>query len=98
MSVSRTAICRYCLTLGSAQGTVNYQNRIHKFLLTFTPNDAATVANPSPPNLKFQYLDTTLLTDPLLKPTSGLDADITGPYLSYPFIGEIPSVNYTGDG
>ncbi|KXT09052.1 hypothetical protein AC579_4714 [Pseudocercospora musae] len=40
----------------NTEGTLNFQNRIHKFLLTFTPNENATVANPSSPNLQFKYL------------------------------------------
>ncbi|KXT06667.1 hypothetical protein AC578_8592 [Pseudocercospora eumusae] len=82
----------------NTEGTLNFQNRIHKFLLTFTPNENATATKPSSPNLQFKYLDTILLTDPRIQPTSGLDAAITGPYLSYPLIGEVPSANYTGDG
>ncbi|KAF7194059.1 putative secreted protein [Pseudocercospora fuligena] len=82
----------------NTEGTLNFQNRIHKFLLTFTPNENATAANPSSPNLQFKYLDTILLTDPRIQPTSGLDGAITGPYLNYPLIGEVPSANYTGDG
>lgn len=82
----------------NAEGTLNFQNRIHKFLLTFTPTDNATTASPSGPNLQFKYLDTVLLTDPRLQPTSGLDGGITGPYPNYPLIGEVPSGNYTGDG
>lgn len=82
----------------NTQGTLNVQGRIHKFIVTFTPNEAATVANPSKPNLQFRYLDTTLLSDPKLKPVTGLDGAITPPYLQFSFVGETPSTNYTGDG
>jgi hypothetical protein len=82
----------------NTEGTLNFQNRIQKFLVTFTPDEDATVAKPSQPNLKFTYLDTILLTDPKGQPTSGLDGAITGPYLTFPGIGELPSANYTGDG
>lgn len=71
---------------------------MHKFELSFTPNEYASVANPSKPNLQFRYLDTILFTDPTGNPTSGLDAALTGPYKQFPLIGEIPSTNYTGDG
>lgn len=83
----------------NTEGTLNYQNRIQKFSITFTPNTSATVANPSPPNLQFTYLDTILLTDPAGNPTSGLDGALTGPYLTFPdYPFPFPSANYTGDG
>lgn len=84
----------------NTEGTLNYQNRIHKFNILFTPDEDATVSNPSPPNLLFTYLSTIFLTDPTGTPTSGLDADITGPYLSFAGIGapDVPSAHYTGDG
>ena len=83
----------------NTEGTLNYQNRIEKFLITFTPNTSATVARPSPPNVQFTYLDTILLTDPAGNPTSGLDGALTGPYLTFPgYSFPFPSANYTGDG
>lgn len=83
----------------NTEGTLNYQNRIQKFSITFTPNTSATVADPSPPNLQFTYLDTILLTDPAGNPTSGLDGALTGPYLTFPgYEFPFPSANYTGDG
>lgn len=69
-----------------------------KFFLTFTPNEGATVENPGAENLKFTLLETILLTDPLGRPTSGLDAGFHGPYLSFPGFPDLPSANYTGDG
>jgi hypothetical protein len=83
----------------NTNGTLNYQNRVHRIAITFTPQENATVENPSAPNLELKYLDTILFTDPDGTPTSGLDASIRGPYLkssSIPF--DLPSVTYTGDG
>ena len=83
----------------NTEGTLNYQNRVHKIEITFTPNEEATVANPSQPNIDLKYLDTILLTDPEGTPTTGLDPNVRGPYLSFagiPF--ELPSVQYPGNG
>jgi len=83
----------------NTQGTLNFQNRVHKIAITLTVNDSATVTNPSGPNLKLTYLDTILFTDPSGTPTSGLDANVRGPYLTFPGIPfDLPSVNYTGNG
>ncbi|KAH9826747.1 outer membrane autotransporter [Teratosphaeria destructans] len=83
----------------NTQGTLNFQNRVHKIEITFTPNESATVTDPSPANLQLQYLDTILFTDPNFQPTSGLDANVRGPYLTFPNIPfDLPSVHYTGDG
>lgn len=55
----------------NTEGTLNFQNRIHKFLLTFTPNENATVANPSSPNLQFKYLVSPLVVgrEPIVNDT-----------------------------
>lgn len=83
----------------NTEGTINYQNRIQKFQLTFTPNEGATVSDPSSPNIDLKLMDTILLTDPSGTPTSGLDADIDGPYISFPEIPvHMPSVHYPGNG
>lgn len=82
----------------NTEGTLNFQNRVQKFLITFTPNEDATVANPGRQNLQFRYLDTVLLTDPRGQPVVGLDGGIRGPYLTFPGFPELPSANYTGDG
>lgn len=83
----------------NTQGTLNYQNRVQKIEIIFTPDEAATVENPSGPNIYLKYLDTVLLTDPYGQPVSGLDANVCGPYLRFPGIPfDLPSVNYTGDG
>lgn len=83
----------------NTEGTLNYQNRIQKFAISFTPNPDASVAKPASPNLRFTYLDTILLTDPRGQPTVGLDGGLTGPYITYPgYSFEFPSANYSGDG
>jgi hypothetical protein len=81
----------------NTQGTINYQNRLQKFQMTFTPNASATVANPSGPNLVFEYLDTLLLTGPDGIPVTGLDADILG-YYEVSGFPNMPGATYSGDG
>jgi hypothetical protein len=83
----------------NTQGTLNFQNRVHKIQITLVPDEAATVAKPSGPNLFLKYQDTILFTDPNGTPTSGLDANVRGPYLRFPGIPfDLPSVNFTGNG
>lgn len=84
----------------NTEGTLNYQNRVHKMKVTLNPQEGATVAKPSGPNLFLTYVDTIYFTDPKGVPTSGLDANARGPYLSFPGLGvsDVPSANYTGDG
>ncbi|KAJ9630501.1 hypothetical protein H2203_001023 [Taxawa tesnikishii (nom. ined.)] len=82
----------------NTEGTLNYQNRVHKVRITLTPNTTASVASPSGPNLQLQYLDTVLFTDPSGQPVSGLDPDAHGPYLTFPGFPQLPSATYTGDG
>ena len=84
-------ICR------NTEGTVNYQNRIHKFAVILTPKPNATLANPSGPNLQFDYQDTVLFTGPDGTPTTGLDADILGS-ITYPGFPILPVATYSGDG
>lgn len=81
----------------NTEGTLNYQNRVHKFGIVLTPQPNATVANPSGPNLQFTYEDSILLTGPDGTPVTGLDADITG-YITYPGFPILPVATYTGDG
>lgn len=71
---------------------------MHKFAITLTPNNSATVASPSGPNLVFKYLDTVLFTDPSGQPVTGLDADPKGPYLSFPGFPDLPAATYAGNG
>lgn len=81
----------------NTQGTLNYQNRIHKFGITLTLAANATVERPSPPNLEFNYEDSILLTGPDGTPTTGLDADVSGS-ASYPGFPDLPVATYQGDG
>lgn len=81
----------------NTQGTVNYQPRIHEFTVTLTLASNATAAHPSPPNLKFVYEDTILLSGPDGKPMTGLDADQVGG-LKYPEFPILPASTYKGDG
>lgn len=82
----------------NTQGSLNYQNRVHKFQIKLSIQDNATVASPSAPNLDFTYQDTIRFTDPAGTPVTGLDADATGPYLSFPGFTDLPAATYTGDG
>ncbi|KAL8966453.1 MAG: hypothetical protein Q9197_005971 [Variospora fuerteventurae] len=84
-------------TVSPFMGTLNYQNRIHTFAISFTPAPDATATSPSPPNLHLSYQSTLLLTDPLGNPTTGLDADLTGG-LTIPNFPLLPSATYTGNG
>ncbi|KAL8994279.1 MAG: hypothetical protein Q9169_005695 [Polycauliona sp. 2 TL-2023] len=81
----------------NTQGTVNYQNRIHTFSISFTPNTSATPSAPSPPNLSLIYQNTLLLTDPTGNPTTGLEADPSFG-LSLPSFPLLPAATYTGNG
>ncbi|KAL8673186.1 MAG: hypothetical protein Q9168_002378 [Polycauliona sp. 1 TL-2023] len=81
----------------NTQGTVNYQNRIHTFSISFTPNTSATASSPSPPNLSLLYKSTLLLTDPTGNPTTGLEADPSGG-LSFPNFPLLPASTFTGNG
>lgn len=76
---------------------MNYQNRVHKFAITLTPQPGASVSSPASPNLQLTYQDTILFTGPDGTPTTGLDADITGS-ISYPGFPDLPVATYTGDG
>ena len=78
---------------------MNYQNRIQVIEISFTPDESASVANPSPPNIGLTYVDTILLTDPNGTPVTGLDPNIRDNYLTFsgiPF--DLPSVQYEGNG
>ena len=70
----------------NTQGTLNYQNRIHKFAITLTPMPGATLANPSGPNLQIVYQDTILFTGPDGTPTT------------YPGFPILPVSTFTGNG
>lgn len=81
----------------NTEGTLNYQGRVHKFNILFTPQPCATAANPSAPNLQFFYSNTIFFTGPDGTPTTGLDADGTG-HLSFDGFPDLPVATYTGDG
>ena len=81
----------------NTEGTLNYQNRIHKFDIILTLANNATVERPSPPNLRFSYQDSVLLTGPDGTPTTGLDADVSGS-ITYPGFPILPVATYQGDG
>lgn len=81
----------------NTQGTVNFQPRIHEFIVTLTLTSGATVSNPAPPNVAFVYKDTILLTGPDGNPITGLDADQTGG-LTYPGFPILPAATYPGNG
>lgn len=81
----------------NTQGSINYNPRVHKLTVKFTPNPAATVAKPGNQNIKFKYLDTILLRGPDGAPTTGLDGDAKGG-LSYPGFPLLPAATFTGDG
>ncbi|KAF2219439.1 3-phytase [Elsinoe ampelina] len=83
----------------NTQGTLNFQNRVHKFEVTLDPKPRATVERPSGPNFDLKYKDTIRFTAPDGQPTTGLDPKVKGPYLSFPgFDFELPSATYPGDG
>ncbi|KAI4717773.1 outer membrane autotransporter [Aureobasidium sp. EXF-10727] len=82
----------------NTQGTLNFQNRVHKFEISLQLQENATVASPSGPNLQFTYLDTIRFTDPKGTPVTGLDPDATGPYLQFSGFPDLPAATYTGDG
>jgi hypothetical protein len=81
----------------NTQGTINYQPRVHTFSVTLTPVTGASGANPSPPNVAFEYKDTILLTGPTGEPLTGLDPDQVGG-LNYPGFPTLPAATYVGDG
>ncbi|MCJ1400637.1 hypothetical protein MMC11_003845 [Xylographa trunciseda] len=81
----------------NTEGTLNFQNRVHKFSISLTLMPNASIANPSGPNLHFTYLDTVLFTGPDGTPTTGLDADATGA-IAYPNFPDLPVATYEGDG
>ncbi|KAL8772252.1 MAG: hypothetical protein Q9209_002464 [Squamulea sp. 1 TL-2023] len=81
----------------NTQGTLNYQNRIHTFSISFNPAENTTGTSPSPPNLRLIYQSTKLLTDPKGNPTTGLDADPSGG-ISIRDFPLLPAATFTGNG
>ncbi|KAH8599311.1 esterase-like activity of phytase-domain-containing protein [Bisporella sp. PMI_857] len=78
-------------------GTINFQPRVHKFSLLFTPKPDATVANPSGPNLFLTYKETIRFCGPDGTPCTGLDPDGTG-HASFDGFPNLPVATYKGDG
>lgn len=81
----------------NTEGTLNFQPRVHKFGILFTPQPNSTVAYPSGNNLFFNYRETIRFYGPDGTPCTGLDADGTG-HLSYPGFPDLPVATYQGDG
>ncbi|KAF2090557.1 3-phytase, partial [Saccharata proteae CBS 121410] len=81
----------------NTEGTLNYNPRVHKYSIVFTPQPNATVDDPASPNLQLTYLDSILFSDPNSVPCTGLDADATG-HVSYPGFPDMPVATYKGDG
>ncbi|OJJ48648.1 hypothetical protein ASPZODRAFT_61563 [Penicilliopsis zonata CBS 506.65] len=81
----------------NTNGTLNFQNRIHKVALELELAPHASYSNPSKPNLKLTYLDSILFTDPDGEYMTGLDADVTGTahFDGFP---PLPVATYEGDG
>ena len=82
----------------NTEGTLNYQPRVHKFAITFTPDPSASASSRASPNLQLEYLDSVRFSDPAGNPLTGLDPDFTPPYLSFQVMGQLASATYTGDG
>ncbi len=57
----------------NTEGTLNTQNRVHKFNVTINIVNP-TVDSPAQPNVQLTYLDTLLYTGPDGTPMTGLDA------------------------
>ncbi|KAJ5115030.1 secreted protein [Penicillium alfredii] len=81
----------------NTNGTINFQNRIHKFAVSLKLAPNASAKNPSAPNVHLKYIGTTLLTDPEGNPVTALDADAKG-HASFPGFPPLPVATYTGDG
>jgi len=82
----------------NTEGTLNYQSRVQKFQISFTPQLTNNASNPVTTNIDLLYQDTILFTDPKSNPTTGLDANDNGPYLTYKGFPQLPSATYTGNG
>ena len=71
---------------------MNYQNRVYKFIVDFTPRFNATVADPSPPNLGLSYIDTVFFTGPDGVATTGFNPN--GSSSSFAGFPEVPVVTF----
>jgi hypothetical protein len=79
----------------NTQGTLNYNPRIQKLKITYTPAPDATVAKPSAANIEFKYLGTILLKDPKGEPCTGLDPTGVAKFGGLP---DVPAATYKGNG
>lgn len=81
----------------NTQGTLNFQSRVHKFQLNFTPVSNATVSQPGSNNIHLTYQDTIYFSDPDGNATTGIDGNPTG-HLTYAGLPDLPPGTWTGDG
>ncbi|KAK0618783.1 putative secreted protein [Lasiodiplodia hormozganensis] len=92
----------------NTNGTLNYNPRVHKLGITFSPLTAASAAAAadgsssgsvsSPSNLHLEYLDTVLFSDPAGTPVTGLDPDFAEVPIEFPGFPAMPVATYEGDG
>ncbi|KAH7030058.1 3-phytase [Macrophomina phaseolina] len=76
----------------NTNGTLNYNPRVHKLGVSFTPAKSS-----ASPNLRLAYLDTVLFSDPSGTPVTGLDGDFSG-HISFDGFPDLPVATYVGDG
>ncbi|KAF3924508.1 hypothetical protein ABW21_db0201227 [Orbilia brochopaga] len=74
----------------NVEGTINFQPRLHKYALKYTPKNSSPT-----PNLELNYVDSILLTDPHGQPLTGLDPNTVVKITGYP---DLPASHYPGDG
>lgn len=79
----------------NTEGTLNYQPRVHKYEIVFTPCQEG-----SSPNLILNYLDSIRFFADAngTLPFSGLDASVLPPYLATSDGTTLPSTTYEGNG
>jgi hypothetical protein len=80
----------------NTEGTLNFQPRIYKLDILFTPEPSATVANPSGNNLFFTYKETVRFFGLDGTPCTGLGADPMG-HISFPSFPDLSVATYAGD-
>lgn len=84
---------QFLISTRNTQGTLNFQPRVHKFDILFTPAPNATVENPSGNNLFLYYKETIRFYGPDGIPCTGIDGNATG-HLSYPGFPDLPVANF----
>lgn len=89
----------------NTNGTLNYNPRVHKLGISFSPVTADRGSGSvSPPNLHLEYLDTVLFSDPAGAPVTGLDPDFqagaaaAAEAIEFPGFPTLPVATYEGDG